>query len=168
MLINILSVLNGIKDSLMIDEMVSLDEFSDMMQEFQISQPVHVTGIVKNSFSRITLQLSVCAWMDTNCARCSKEIRIPLSFEVNSVVVKGNNADQDQNQEEETITIKGHQLNLAEIVWDNLLLYIDIIYLCQPDCKGLCPTCGQNLNIGNCGCDHGVVDDRLQVLKKLL
>ena len=26
------------------------------------------------------------------------------------------------------------------------------VVLCREDCKGLCPTCGSNLNEGDCGC----------------
>ena len=33
-----------------------------------------------------------------------------------------------------------------------LLLELPLLPLCQDDCQGLCPTCGQNLNEGPCGC----------------
>ena len=40
--------------------------------------------------------------------------------------------------------------------------------LCKPDCKGLCPQCGKNLNEGKCGCSARQVDPRLEILKKLI
>ena len=40
-------------------------------------------------------------------------------------------------------------------------------HLCSEDCKGLCPTCGKDLNEGPCGCGKEV-DPRLAVLAKLL
>jgi uncharacterized protein len=165
MLINILSVLNGIKDSLMIDEMVSIEEFSHMMGEFTVQEPVHVTGVVKNSFNSISLHLTVSACIDTNCGRCFQDIQVPVLFEVDSLVIKEH---EEIDPDKDAILLKGNELDLSEIIWDNLLLHMDMVYLCNPDCKGLCPKCGQNLNIGNCGCDHSVVDDRLQILKKLL
>ena len=36
-----------------------------------------------------------------------------------------------------------------------LLLEIPLIPLCDDDCKGLCSTCGANLNEGPCGCAPG-------------
>ena len=47
--------------------------------------------------------------------------------------------------------------------------------LCKPDCKGICPGCGVNLNFEECQChqsDHSDDDDgidpRMEALKKLL
>jgi uncharacterized metal-binding protein YceD (DUF177 family) len=39
--------------------------------------------------------------------------------------------------------------------------------LCRPDCKGLCPTCGANLNYGPCDCQDEI-DPRLAKLRELL
>ncbi len=39
--------------------------------------------------------------------------------------------------------------------------------LCRPDCKGLCPTCGSNLNEGTCDCTHETVDTRWAALAEL-
>ena len=33
-----------------------------------------------------------------------------------------------------------------------LLLEFPLVPLCDEECKGLCPTCGANLNEGPCGC----------------
>jgi len=40
--------------------------------------------------------------------------------------------------------------------------------LCDEDCKGLCPKCGQDLNQGQCGCVTKEIDPRLAVLQKFL
>lgn len=41
--------------------------------------------------------------------------------------------------------------------------------LCRPDCKGLCPECGTDLNFSDCGCsEKRSVDPRLEKLKELL
>ncbi|MBR6021708.1 MAG: DUF177 domain-containing protein [Kiritimatiellae bacterium] len=37
-------------------------------------------------------------------------------------------------------------------VREDLLLELPGYPLCAPDCKGLCPECGNNLNEGPCGC----------------
>ncbi|MEE0776702.1 MAG: DUF177 domain-containing protein, partial [Bacillota bacterium] len=39
---------------------------------------------------------------------------------------------------------------------------------CREDCKGLCPSCGQNLNNKECSCDKSPIDPRLAVLADLL
>ncbi len=40
--------------------------------------------------------------------------------------------------------------------------------LCRPDCKGLCPECGANLNYTTCSCADNQIDPRLADLKRLL
>lgn len=41
--------------------------------------------------------------------------------------------------------------------------------LCKADCRGICPDCGQDLNVGSCDCDDNrAVDPRLEKLKELL
>jgi uncharacterized protein len=37
--------------------------------------------------------------------------------------------------------------------------------VCRPDCKGLCPHCGQDLNEGSCDCHTEAVDPRWAALK---
>ena len=34
----------------------------------------------------------------------------------------------------------------------------------RPDCKGLCPVCGKDLNTGACGCDTFVPDPRMAAI----
>jgi len=42
------------------------------------------------------------------------------------------------------------------------------VVLCRPDCAGLCPECGQNLNEGVCDCARDTIDPRLAVLRSML
>ena len=39
--------------------------------------------------------------------------------------------------------------------------------LCKPDCKGICPTCGRDLNTGTCDCDNFVPDPRMAAIKDI-
>ena len=49
--------------------------------------------------------------------------------------------------------IKGlDSLNIEQDVRDEIILEHPIRILCQPDCKGLCPFCGANLNHESCDC----------------
>jgi len=39
--------------------------------------------------------------------------------------------------------------------------------VCNDNCKGICPVCGQNRNQKDCGCHTEAVDDRWAALKQL-
>ena len=50
--------------------------------------------------------------------------------------------------------IKGlDSVNIDQEVRDEIILEHPIRILCQPDCKGLCPFCGANLNHESCDCN---------------
>lgn len=61
-------------------------------------------------------------------------------------------------------------LDFSPVVREDMLLSVPIHVLCKPDCKGLCPTCGQNWNDG--ACEHmntePPVDPRFAALRRLL
>ena len=42
--------------------------------------------------------------------------------------------------------------DISEDIREELLLELPMNLLCDPDCKGLCPKCGADLNQGDCGC----------------
>jgi uncharacterized protein len=44
------------------------------------------------------------------------------------------------------------EVNLLPVIRDTILLSNPIAPQCRPDCKGICPECGANLNQGGCAC----------------
>ena len=58
-------------------------------------------------------------------------------------------------------------LDLGAICWEEFVLALPVNPLCRPDCKGLCPQCGANLNDGPCQCAPEEGDPRMAVLRGL-
>jgi uncharacterized protein len=56
--------------------------------------------------------------------------------------------------EEDTRTsfFTGTKLAIGDILQEQVLLALPMKILCNVDCKGLCPTCGTNLNTSSCAC----------------
>ena len=52
----------------------------------------------------------------------------------------------------ETYSTKQEIIDIMYLVRQTLALTEDIRFLCKAQCKGLCPTCGQNLNEATCSC----------------
>ena len=63
--------------------------------------------------------------------------------------------------------IVGDQLDLRPVAREAVLLDAPSTPLCEPDCKGLCPTCGTNLNEASCSCPPPPVDPRWSALDQL-
>jgi uncharacterized protein len=43
-------------------------------------------------------------------------------------------------------------VDLTADIREDILVSLPVFSLCSSDCKGLCPTCGKNLNQGPCAC----------------
>ena len=67
-------------------------------------------------------------------------------------LVDGEDAPEDMEADEFSILPADRKIDLAPIIQAALLLDVPYVPLCSEDCTGLCPTCGANLNEGDCGC----------------
>ena len=77
---------------------------------------------------------------------------------------------EDVMEEEDAdlyIVLENASLDVEALAAEDLMLDMPSKFLCQEDCKGLCPTCGKNLNDGPCDCAKEV-DPRLAALAELL
>jgi uncharacterized protein len=62
---------------------------------------------------------------------------------------------------------KGSELNLSNAVREEVLLAVNPFVECKPECRGLCPRCGANLNEAPCECRQDEADPRWAALRKL-
>jgi uncharacterized protein len=53
---------------------------------------------------------------------------------------------------EETYPLSTPEIDVTEDLRQAALLEVPARSLCRPDCRGLCPRCGKDLNAGPCGC----------------
>jgi len=133
-----------------------------------------LTGHVR--LRRINQGLLVDGWvelaLDLTCTRCLKEFEQPMHVDFaeqfNPTVDVLTGLPMPPIDEEEIFPIDEHHLvDLTEAIRQNVLLALPMVTLCREDCKGLCPQCGHDLNLGPCECQPEV-DTRMSVLAKLL
>ena len=58
-------------------------------------------------------------------------------------------------------------VDLTDEVRQSIILALPTYPVCHPECLGVCPSCGKNLNEGPCGCAHTEQDDRWGALEGL-
>ena len=61
----------------------------------------------------------------------------------------------------------GH-IDLQPLIREYALLEVPINPICKPDCKGLCPVCGEDLNQVDCGHKDIARESPFSALKDLL
>jgi len=85
---------------------------------------------------------------NSECARCLEPFELPLHTAFEQVYTFENHP---LSEDEETVPADGY-IDFESLLHDFLVMEIPIKPLCNPDCKGLCTICGQNLN--ECICEH--------------
>jgi DUF177 domain-containing protein len=63
------------------------------------------------------------------------------------------------------IFFQNGEIHLMEGLQEQVVMSIPMQSWCTETCKGLCPRCGVDLNLGDCGCEKGPVDSRFAALK---
>jgi uncharacterized protein len=98
------------------------------------------------------------------CVRCLNEFKYPLEWEITELYA----FNKKSVSESELLVPDDAHIDLAPLIREYALLEIPIKPLHDPNCKGLCIECGQDLNIEDCGHDQDQEDSPFSELKKLL
>ena len=106
------------------------------------------------------------------CARCVEPVEVPLSAEFDLIFRP---AGADSDAPERSITAPETEIGyyqkdglwLEDVLREQVLLSLPVKTLCKPDCKGLCPRCGENRNSQACRCEEGPNDPRWEALAGL-
>lgn len=98
------------------------------------------------------------------CVRCLREFTYPLNWEITELYAFNRRSVSESG----LLLPDDAHIDLAPLLREYALLEIPIKPLHTPDCKGLCPVCGQDLNEEDCGHRQDEDDSPFSVLKKLL
>lgn len=101
------------------------------------------------------------------CRRCLAAVRLPIAEEVAVLYQAGVDAVEAEQSEVYPLPARGTELDLGPMVREQVMLAVPAYAACSEACKGLCPTCGKNLNEGPCACEPDTGDDRWAVLRRL-
>ena len=146
---------------------VSLD-LSDLTfcADCRAAEPVRAIGTVRNTAGVFVLQGELRATMQGSCDRCARSVTREMVFPLHAVLASELTND-DGEEDPWLFLLQGDEVDLGEILTTTFVLGMDAQFLCSDDCKGLCPVCGRDLNLGPCDCKPEP-DPRLAVLKQLL
>jgi uncharacterized protein len=153
----------------------------DFGDEAEQTGPLAVTGLAevlhenrgpKDIVADIRLKGSFEGLFLIPCARCIEPVETTLKAEFDLIFRP---ADADHETGERAISADeteiGYYLKdsllLEDVLREQVLLSLPAKTLCKPDCKGLCPRCGQNRNLEVCSCDEGPKDPRWEALAGL-
>lgn len=121
--------------------------------------PLDWSASAERAGGEVRISGSVKASLELACSRCLEPARFETAkpFDLFFRQRDEQMFDEDEEielSEEETKTafFTGTRLAIGDILREQILLALPMKVLCKVDCKGLCPTCGTNLNSGGCNC----------------
>jgi len=135
----------------------------------QLRGSVRFTRVPSGVFASVVVKGAV----ERACTRCLSPAVQPIALrfqdEFHSRIEVNTGAALPKPDEEDPFFIdETHLVDLGEAIREYALIELPMQTLCRPDCKGLCPNCGADLNSAACGCSNDEGDERFSVLKSLL
>jgi uncharacterized protein len=110
-----------------------------------------------------------------SCGRCLQKFEASLNsrFSLTYRLRESDTKEAESRQEElelkaedmGLIYYQGEEIDLTNEIQEQVVMAFPLRALCQPDCKGLCPDCGSDLNDGKCGCDKKALTGKFAALK---
>jgi uncharacterized protein len=123
---------------------------------------VHLELLLESLVEGVLASGMVSGEYELECSRCLIVFQEPFEVHVSEVY-----AYPDQPEFEEGFVVDGDTIDLEPMVRDEVLLAVPSNPLHDDACKGLCSTCGEDLNTTNCGHTQEAVDIRWEPLQKL-
>lgn len=148
--------------------------FGDVGESDFALDEIFITCNVRKLQQSILLKGTIDTVIHLNCSRCLEEAALPVSVPFRYTLVPAPAGPEEGREEielsEEDLEYgyyEGEIVDCDPLIYEQIVLQIPMKVLCNEDCRGLCPDCGTNLNLGACNCPSDRVDERLAVLKKL-
>jgi uncharacterized protein len=137
--------------------------------------PLAVDGsaeLLAHTLGEIRIQGHLKVRMATECDRCLEPAEFPIDSNFDLFYRPAVKADYGEEVEidegeAEIAFYEGGGIELKDVLREFVLLSLPMQRICREDCQGICPICGLNRNLVNCGCEVKQVDERWAALKKL-
>ena len=109
-------------------------------------EPVRLDLVAESVLEGVEVTGSISGRMHLRCSRCLRDYDEPFRQRVEEIFYVGAPAD-----EEDGYRVVGDTIDLEPMVRDVVVLGIPVTPVHTRDCRGLCPVCGADLNVTDCG-----------------
>lgn len=167
------SILSECNPTVSVSVQIDPQDLIEPPPQVRWTSPLTVQATVQHDGKRFAVTGRVSGEAERLCSRCltpfTWNIDVPFTAEYRRSAIQA--AAEEGSPlvgPEGEFLMAGDRLDLLPVISEALVLAAPIQAYCQPDCAGLCPVCGKNLNEGACGCEVEDVDPRLASLAQWL
>jgi uncharacterized protein len=150
------------------------DEVGASTDAYRVVAPVSVAFDVYKDKDKFRLAGRVRSTLELACSRCLEAYELPvdLSFDLRyqpHTHDRGEGKGEVEIEEDDlnTAFYENDEIDLGQLLQEQFYLALPMKPLCSDACRGLCPTCGTNLNRAPCDCQNQWEDPRLAGLRAL-
>ncbi|MCD6104117.1 MAG: DUF177 domain-containing protein [Thermotogae bacterium] len=162
----------GKRGKLTLQGIYPLDSVDFVTGPCPVLEPAFVKIVVVKTDLGIAVGGYVKTIIEHPCDRCLEPVAVPINGTIEALY---KNSEQNERQEEtqdlrNVIYYSGNRIDLSERILEAIIVDIPSRVLCKPDCRGLCPYCGENLNEHpdhECESNDSSADPRMNKLKDL-
>lgn len=165
MKINLTQLISGRTDIIELDFEYALND-CDFSQKYDIIEmtPLHFLGKVYRKDEEYYIDADFASVMIFRCNRCLSSFKKTVRGNLSSSILTNPNLDEED--EDIDLKVEGNILDLSSIIDEAIILAMPMKIICDEECKGLCTTCGEDLNKKICNCSKEKIDPRLAKLKE--
>jgi uncharacterized protein len=152
-------------------------QFSDDGDKLTQATPLQAEGsaeLIPHTLGEIRVRGHLAVTMRCDCNRCLEPAEFPIDSNFDLFYRPAETAGEAEDEEveidegeAEIAFYEGAGIELKDVLREHVLLAMPMQRVCRAECLGICPVCGQNRNLINCGCEAKLVDDRWSALKKV-
>lgn len=140
-----------------VDRTYPAGEFDDRGHMFRQIAPLQVQAIAELVNSDIRIRGRLDTRLEMECDRCIAQMELAVSQDFDLFYRPVSAMAREEESEVaggdlEVGFYPGEGVDLADLVREQVILSLPMKRICRPDCRGLCPVCGLNLNIKACEC----------------
>lgn len=139
-------------DSLPLSGAIEAEGYCVGEKEFRLDHGAAYDVVFTNTGDGILLTGIVRAQVSGECDRCLDPASFEVAGEIEEYYLFAEPDDPDAYEDGFELVGEDRVIDLAGPLHDALVMDTPFVVLCQPDCQGLCPTCGCNLNHETCDC----------------
>jgi uncharacterized protein len=138
--------------------------------DLRLADPIEGSVRIARTNRGVLVDAALTTSIEGECSRCLREIEIPIAVRVEEEALPSveltSGVPLDTSAEPDVVRLNDHhELELGPLVGEAISLAEPIAPLCEPECPGLCPICGERLGPGHVAHPEDVVDPRLEALR---
>ncbi|MBO4572309.1 MAG: DUF177 domain-containing protein [Clostridia bacterium] len=108
-----------------------------------------IKGVVEVYDDEAFVSGKITYGIKTVCSRCLSPVNKSFTIDFDERFLSMTNPEPD----EDCFRYLHDKIDLSNMVDELIMTDMPYAVFCKEDCKGLCPSCGKNLNDGDCGCE---------------